>query len=218
MFWRLQRGDVPWVVSVGCLEGQSDIELVRHVYIDEKPGYYDFKGSQPRLTAQQFTAQVLATMPFVQRTMAKTMIALSGLLSRLTPQLPGDAKQRGRCSCGEVTYRLGAAPTAITLCVCGVCRKQAGGVGCMWCDPQEIEFTNSSALGIWQSSTTGERGHCMKCGTSLLRRTKGSSQAQACPATLLDTSGLHGLSKVVHVDDGLPSVQLAGDVPHLTGA
>ena len=44
-------------ISAGALDLQEGLSLDSHIFIDKKPGYYDFKDDVPRLTEAEFLAQ-----------------------------------------------------------------------------------------------------------------------------------------------------------------
>ena len=59
LFWR--AADMPeWGVSAGALDDERNLTVGRHIYIDEKPDFYDFVDDAPRFTGAQFIAKTLA--------------------------------------------------------------------------------------------------------------------------------------------------------------
>jgi len=56
LFWRLADGTGGMVASAGAIEGLADAQLERHIFVDEKPRYYEFKDDAPRLTAAETIA------------------------------------------------------------------------------------------------------------------------------------------------------------------
>ena len=61
LFWRAAESEI-WSVSAGALADQSRLEICEHIYIDDKPAFYDFADDSPRTTGVDFTARVLADM------------------------------------------------------------------------------------------------------------------------------------------------------------
>ncbi len=64
LFWRLADPATPiYVVSVEALEDRDDIELERHIYIEEKPARYEFKDDKPRITEAELMVELGITPP-----------------------------------------------------------------------------------------------------------------------------------------------------------
>jgi hypothetical protein len=57
LFYRLKEGD-GYFLSMGALDDQSPFKLTSEIYVDEKPPGYDFVGSHPRLTGEEFLASM----------------------------------------------------------------------------------------------------------------------------------------------------------------
>ncbi len=53
LFWREAGADRDWAVSVGTLAEDHGQEIVEHIWIDDKPDFYDFADDAPRKTAAQ---------------------------------------------------------------------------------------------------------------------------------------------------------------------
>ena len=76
LFWRA-AGMPEWAVSAGALDDEKNLAVEKHIYIDDKPGFYDFADDAPRFTGAQFTAEVLAELAprfgegFLQDALAK---------------------------------------------------------------------------------------------------------------------------------------------------
>ncbi len=61
LFWRLADGPSDqagggMTASAGAIDGLEDAALERHIFVDEKPRYYDFKDDAPQLTAAETIA------------------------------------------------------------------------------------------------------------------------------------------------------------------
>ena len=76
LFWRM--ADMPeWGVSAGTLDNEKNLTVAKHIYIDDKPDFYDFSDDAPRFTGAQFTAEVLTALAtrfgegFLQGALAK---------------------------------------------------------------------------------------------------------------------------------------------------
>lgn len=57
LFWRSFDGKFE-VVSVGALEDKSALRMATEIFIDEKPGYYDFANKTHRMTGSEFIAAI----------------------------------------------------------------------------------------------------------------------------------------------------------------
>lgn len=55
LFYRL-KGDGGYQVSVGAIEGLSDVELSLEVFVDEKPAYYSFAQKAKQMTGAEIFA------------------------------------------------------------------------------------------------------------------------------------------------------------------
>ncbi len=53
LFWREPGEARDWAVSVGTLAEGHGQEIVEHIWIDDKPDFYDFADDAPRKTAAQ---------------------------------------------------------------------------------------------------------------------------------------------------------------------
>lgn len=57
LFYRLTGPD-QYIVSMGAFTDQAPFHLASEIYVDEKPGSYDFAGSHPRMTGAEFLASL----------------------------------------------------------------------------------------------------------------------------------------------------------------
>ena len=53
LFWRAVDKS-GWVVFAGALENPPPLKIERHIFIDEKPDFYDFTDNAPRLTGEEW--------------------------------------------------------------------------------------------------------------------------------------------------------------------
>ena len=53
MFYKLQAEATPQVVSAGTLEAEPAIAIGEHIFIEQKPAYYDFADDAPRITGAE---------------------------------------------------------------------------------------------------------------------------------------------------------------------
>ena len=219
LFWREKGAKSNWMVGVGALPATDGLQLVRQIYIDDKPGYYNFSGDMPHLTGDQFMAQVSAEMPVLKRWSVRIFLFFLRLKNRLWPQSrPSDADQCGRCICGTVHFRLPRAPQDAHMCHCGLCRRWSGGAGVIGISTDIEDMETGDALRWYQTSAHGERGFCEKCGTALFWRGLGEGDVSVVSAGALeDDRGLH-LHEHIYIDDKPDYYDVAGDAQRISGA
>lgn len=75
---------------------------------------------------------------------------------------------RGGCYCGWVRYETSAVPFNETNCHCSICRRTTGGTFVTWFTVPKAAFTLLSGLPTrFDSTATGSRTFCPRCGTQL---------------------------------------------------
>lgn len=57
LFYRLKEAD-HYFMGMGTFDDQTPFRLVGEIFVDEKPGAYDFAGDHPRLTGEEFMASL----------------------------------------------------------------------------------------------------------------------------------------------------------------
>jgi hypothetical protein len=57
LFWRKTGAERHWAVSVGAIGECHEQEIVEHIWIDDKPDFYDFADGAPRKTAAECLAE-----------------------------------------------------------------------------------------------------------------------------------------------------------------
>ena len=74
----------------------------------------------------------------------------------------------GGCFCGQVRYRITAAPKASVICHCASCRRAAATPAMPWitCDAEAFAVMQGE-LQTFRSSPPVTRGFCGACGTPL---------------------------------------------------
>ncbi len=63
LFYRLKADPGQYFIFVGCLDLPDSTTLTEHIFVDEKPAYYDFADDAPRLTGAQFLERIQGTSP-----------------------------------------------------------------------------------------------------------------------------------------------------------
>ncbi len=58
LFYKLKDQDDFWSISAGLFDLPEGLSIAKEIFVDEKPDYYDFSGSQPRYTGPEFLAMI----------------------------------------------------------------------------------------------------------------------------------------------------------------
>jgi len=216
LFWRQKGAAAGWLVCAGALPEADAPRLAQHIFIDDKPAYYDFTGDAPRLTGAEFTAKVVREMPLPKRVFVRAFLALAKLKKRPAPAA-GDDK-RGACLCGGVKFNLPHAPSDASMCHCGQCRRWGGGAGVVCVDTPGATLEAADTLRWHRTSEQSERGFCGSCGTPLFwREADGGAITEICAGALQDDRNIT-VSRHIYVDDKPAYYDMAGDAERLTGA
>jgi len=220
LFWRQKGAAAGWLVCAAALPDNDSVRLAQHIFIDDKPAYYDFADDAPRLTGPEFTAKVVAQMPPAKRAFVRTFCALDAVKTRLRPPAPpaADGDRRGACLCGGVKFSLPQAAADASICHCGQCRRWGGGAGVVCVDTPGATLESADTLRWHRTSAQSERGFCGGCGTPLFwREADGGAITEICAGALQDASGIT-VRRHIYVDDKPAYYDMAGDAERLTGA
>ncbi len=57
LFYRMREPE-QYILAMGAFDDAEPFRLTGEIYIDEKPGGYDFAGDHPRLTGAEFLASL----------------------------------------------------------------------------------------------------------------------------------------------------------------
>jgi hypothetical protein len=60
LFWRLIGEPSDWIVNLHALGDDHGQAINEHIWIDQKPGFYDFSDTTPRVTEAEFMARLHA--------------------------------------------------------------------------------------------------------------------------------------------------------------
>jgi hypothetical protein len=73
---------------------------------------------------------------------------------------------KGSCNCGSVNFTVSGKARGVSICHCGQCRKQSGGV---WSSAfvEEPDLTVTGDVRWYESSAKARRGFCPTCGAFL---------------------------------------------------
>lgn len=58
LFWRVPGEPADWAVNVHALDEDHGQTIAEHIWVDDRPGFYDFADTTPRLTAADFMARL----------------------------------------------------------------------------------------------------------------------------------------------------------------
>lgn len=127
------------------------------------------------------------------------------------------AEKSGQCLCGAVKFKATPKANEVTICHCGMCRRQmAGPFFAIECG-DALTIEDSPALGVYSASDYGERIFCKDCGTSIAWRTKDRTFSEVSVNTLEDIGELE-LKQEIFVDDKPDYYSFAETTTKLTGA
>ena len=73
---------------------------------------------------------------------------------------------KGSCLCGDIQFVVAGQPKGASMCHCGQCRKQSGGV---WSSAyvKDSDLTITGPVTWFDSSKAAKRGSCSRCGSFL---------------------------------------------------
>ncbi len=73
---------------------------------------------------------------------------------------------QGSCLCGDVRFDVRATPEGASMCHCGQCRKQSGGV---WSSAHVAtdDLAITGTVQWFEASKIAKRGSCARCGSYL---------------------------------------------------
>lgn len=76
------------------------------------------------------------------------------------------AEIRGSCLCGDIRFETAAKPQGPSMCHCGQCRKQSGGI---WSSAYvaQSDLTITGPVSWFRASASAKRGFCARCGSFL---------------------------------------------------
>ncbi len=74
---------------------------------------------------------------------------------------------KGQCHCGAVRYEMSSETRHAALCHCGDCRRHSGAPMVAWGLVDLDSISIDGEVATYESSETGRRQFCPKCGTSL---------------------------------------------------
>ena len=95
----------------------------------------------------------------------------------------------GSCLCGDVQFRVSAAPKDASACHCGQCRRQSGH---LWASAQvpETGIDITGPVKWFEASETARRGFCPRCGSFLFWKAHDEDEISFALGALDSLTGL----------------------------
>lgn len=122
----------------------------------------------------------------------------------------------GGCLCGAVRYEAGGEPYNITHCHCADCRRSSGAPFVTWASFRRSHFRFSAGWPREQRWAGRFRSFCANCGTPLtFLDSQGSDEVDVTVCSFDDPAVVRPADHT-WVEDRLPWIRLADDLPHHT--
>ncbi|MDE9450282.1 GFA family protein [Aliiroseovarius sp. Z3] len=118
---------------------------------------------------------------------------------------------KGSCLCGAIKFETAAPPQGVSMCHCGQCRKQSGGVWSSAYVP-ERELHIEGEVNWFASSETAKRGSCATCGSFLFWKANDEDTISFSLGAVDGPTGLT-LEKHIFVADKGDYYDIADGVP-----
>jgi len=117
----------------------------------------------------------------------------------------------GRCLCGDITFAVDAAPSSVSVCHCGQCRRQSGH---LWASAQvpEAAVRIDGPVHWYAASDTARRGFCPRCGSFLFWKAHDEDMISFALGALDEPTGLK-LETHIFVADKGDYYDIAGGLP-----
>ncbi|MGR3616973.1 MAG: GFA family protein [Paracoccaceae bacterium] len=117
----------------------------------------------------------------------------------------------GSCLCGDITFETDADPQGVSMCHCGQCRKQSGGI---WSSAYVADdaLTITGPVNWFASSKTARRGSCQRCGSFLFWKAHDENTTSFALGAVDGPTGLM-LAKHIFVADKGDFYEIADGVP-----
>lgn len=131
----------------------------------------------------------------------------------------------GKCLCGAIGFEAEAVSPEMGACHCGQCRRWTGGVFLyVSVKPGSLKLNGAEHLGVYRSSSVGERCFCKVCGSKLVWRMQDgtavdvSAQAMDDPARFPFAVQVHLADKPANYAFANETARYPAGSPDETGA
>ncbi|WP_239113195.1 GFA family protein [Shimia biformata] len=106
---------------------------------------------------------------------------------------------KGHCNCHAIEFEVHADPQGASMCHCGQCRRQSGGV---WASAyvSDDALSISGSVRWFQSSKNAKRGFCPECGSFLFWKALDEDTTSFALGALENPTGLR-IEKHIFVGD-----------------
>lgn len=118
---------------------------------------------------------------------------------------------KGSCLCGAIQFETSAKPQGVSMCHCGQCRKQSGGIWSSAYVAQD-ELSISGVVNWYASSDIAKRGSCPICGAFLFWKANNEDTISFSLGAIDGPTGLI-LEKHIFVADKGDYYDIADGVP-----
>ncbi|MFK7763514.1 MAG: GFA family protein [Roseobacter sp.] len=117
----------------------------------------------------------------------------------------------GSCTCGAIRFTVHGAPKGVSMCHCGQCRKQSGGIwSSAYVDETDIKIVGAPTW--YASSASAKRGFCPTCGAFLFWQHNDETTISFALGAIDGPTGLT-LEKHIFVADKADYYDIADGVP-----
>jgi hypothetical protein len=124
----------------------------------------------------------------------------------------------GGCLCGEVRFRVNAAPLQSGYCHCRMCQKNSGAPVVAWVTFPATSFSwTRGQPGIYQSSTNARREFCAVCGSYMLFRSESAPAEVSVNTTSLDDPAAFPPEMHIYAASRLPWLRIQDRLPIYPG-
>ena len=118
---------------------------------------------------------------------------------------------KGQCLCGDITFETIAEPQGASMCHCGQCRRQSGGIWSSANVPVDaLKITGE--VNWYASSKIAKRGSCARCGTFLFWKANDEDTISFSLGAVEGDTGLR-LTKHIFVADKGDYYDIADGLP-----
>lgn len=118
---------------------------------------------------------------------------------------------KGSCLCGDIRFETEADPLGASMCHCGQCRKQSGGI---WSSAyvKDADLTITGPVNWYEASDTAKRGFCARCGSYLFWKAHDEETTSFALGAVEAPTGLM-IEKHIFVGDKGDFYEIADGVP-----
>jgi len=117
----------------------------------------------------------------------------------------------GSCLCGDIRFETDAEPLGPSMCHCGQCRKQSGGI---WSSAyvRDADLSITGPVSWFEASPQAKRGFCARCGSYLFWKAHDEDTTSFALGAVTAPTGLK-IEKHIFVRDKGDFYEIADGVP-----